>query len=95
MIDRDEFRYKDANRDWWLLVIERGRAQRNDAVDAVDHWWSYTLSREDCGSGGFREVWRGEVFAQYDLVPSINTVMKDFACQAAILAVGFAAESRP
>jgi len=81
-----EFTCKDANRDWWKLTLKRGRLEPCDIGD--DYWWDYTLVLIDPTKKG-QTVWTGEVFALYDTIPSVTTVMKDFASKTSMLAVEF------
>ncbi len=73
-----QFEYKDANRDWWRIILVP------DEEDGPDRWWRYFLLKET------QKVWSGRIFVIDGLQPTAEAAMMDFAAGAAILAVGFA-----
>lgn len=80
------YTYKDANRYWWTLTLERGRCddRNTSCLEDPDHFWSYALQREDDELN-----WKGEVWGQYDMPPTVADVMHDIASQMIHIGLGF------
>ena len=85
-----EYFFKDANRDWWKLTLEKGREAAESEFD--DYYWNYTL--EEAGNDTmWHPVIKGEVLGQYDTEPTVDYVMQEIARRFVSLTIQISVES--
>jgi hypothetical protein len=91
-----EWQYKDMNRNYWKVILNKrlmkGEDQDYIAVkDDADLQWCYQVFVSDSGEDPyFYLVYSGVIIGQYNIVPSLQDIMKDFAAAMVTISIGFA-----
>ena len=75
------WQYKDANRDWWEIVMKVEPTRKLHKI------WNYTVFKEIGGTK--TEIHFGIIYGQYDIVPTIDSIMLDYTTHITSVALGF------
>ena len=78
-----QYKYKDGNRDYWRLTLNRTNECFND-----DYRWDYKLEKATT-NGKYRVVWNGYIMGIYDFCPPVEEIMKHISHEMMCLAIDF------
>ena len=77
------WKYKDSNRNWWEICLWLDEEDTIiDSYGDIHHHWNYTVEIEG------RKIHDGWIQGQYDIRPTLETVMIDFSTHMSAVAIG-------
>jgi hypothetical protein len=87
--------YKDADRDWWRITLDRGDATPNaHDPERLDFCWYYSVEKQDSCTREYRPVFSGTLDGQGDQRPLPSDVMRAAVAKVVMMAVDVARHDR-